>query len=232
MIISHKHKFIFIKTQKTAGTSIEIALSKYCGPNDIITPISEKDELVRRELGYLAPQNYRLPYSRYLKSDFLNLLRTGQRLRFYNHCSAKFIKNHISQDVWDSYYKFCFEREPVSKMISWYNWLNRDGKWESFSEFLASPQAFRVSGIDLYTIDSRIAVDDVYKFENLDKAMAEIAERLGLPEVPELVRTKSSKSNKKSANNVIQLTPEEIALVSKVYAREIAYFDYKTGLSA
>ena len=28
MIISHEHKFIFLKTKKTAGTSIELALSR------------------------------------------------------------------------------------------------------------------------------------------------------------------------------------------------------------
>ena len=44
MIISHEHKFIFLKTRKTAGTSIELALSQLCGPNDIITPISPNDE--------------------------------------------------------------------------------------------------------------------------------------------------------------------------------------------
>ena len=37
MIISHKHEFIFIKTRKTAGSSIEHYLSKYLGPNDICT---------------------------------------------------------------------------------------------------------------------------------------------------------------------------------------------------
>jgi hypothetical protein len=32
MILSHEHKFIFIKTNKTAGPSIEITLSKHCEP--------------------------------------------------------------------------------------------------------------------------------------------------------------------------------------------------------
>ena len=58
MIISHDYKFIFLKNRKTAGTSIEIALSKFCGPNDVITPISPEDEATRKELGYRGPQNY------------------------------------------------------------------------------------------------------------------------------------------------------------------------------
>lgn len=47
MIISHAHRFIFIKTEKTAGTSLEIALSRYCGSDDI-TPFWEEDEVVQR----------------------------------------------------------------------------------------------------------------------------------------------------------------------------------------
>jgi len=58
MIVSHEHKFIFLKTKKTAGTSIELALTELCGPQDVITPLTEIDE-ARRTNGR-GPQNWRL----------------------------------------------------------------------------------------------------------------------------------------------------------------------------
>ena len=58
MIINHKYKFIFIKSFKTARTSLEIAVSKFCDNKDIITPIIEEDEKIRKALNYRGPQNY------------------------------------------------------------------------------------------------------------------------------------------------------------------------------
>lgn len=46
MIISHEHKFIFIKTRKTAGSSIEKYLINYLGPTDICTG-SKQDNTLR-----------------------------------------------------------------------------------------------------------------------------------------------------------------------------------------
>ena len=51
MIASHAHRFIFLKTRKTAGTSVEIALSKACGPDDVITVTSPEDEELRTAAG-------------------------------------------------------------------------------------------------------------------------------------------------------------------------------------
>ena len=44
MIISHSRKFIFVKTYKTAGSSLEIALSKYCAKGDVLTPLDGDEE--------------------------------------------------------------------------------------------------------------------------------------------------------------------------------------------
>ena len=103
MIVSHKHKFIFLKTQKTAGTSIEIALSKHCGPDDIITPISSEDEKLRKKFGNLGPQNYVSPIWDYGVRDLAKrLLRDRRKLRFYNHISANVVRAHVGEHVWNS----------------------------------------------------------------------------------------------------------------------------------
>ena len=57
MIASHAHRFVFVKTRKTAGTSLEIALSRHCGPDDIVTRISPEDEELRAAAGGVGPQN-------------------------------------------------------------------------------------------------------------------------------------------------------------------------------
>ena len=44
---SHEHKFIFLMTKKTAGTSIELALTQLCGTDYIIAPLTEIDEARR-----------------------------------------------------------------------------------------------------------------------------------------------------------------------------------------
>ena len=39
MMISHSRKFVFVKTKKTAGTSIECALAPFLEPGDLTSPL-------------------------------------------------------------------------------------------------------------------------------------------------------------------------------------------------
>ena len=36
-LVSHRKRFIFLKTHKTAGTSVEVALEPLCAPNGAVT---------------------------------------------------------------------------------------------------------------------------------------------------------------------------------------------------
>lgn len=71
MIISHRYRFIFLKTRKTGGTSVEIALSPFCSADDIITPIAPPDEALRASLGYPGPRNTEIAFRHYSRLDWL-----------------------------------------------------------------------------------------------------------------------------------------------------------------
>lgn len=226
MIISHKHKFIFIKTEKTAGTSIEIALSKFCGPDDIITPIVAADEAKRATLNYPGPQNYHIPFHKYTAKDLAWSIYRKRRLSFFNHAAATFVRRYIDPQIWDSYFKFCFERNPWDKAVSWYYWACSHEPGLSISEFIRSGKANHVKGFDLYTDSSNLLVDKVYKFECLQEAMEELRDRLGLAETPTLPHTKGN-FRKKGARYRDLLSEEDRKAIGEMFSKEIALFDYK-----
>jgi hypothetical protein len=229
MIISHKHQFIFIKTNKTAGTSIEIALSKYCGADDIITPIRPEDEEMRRNLGYPGPQNYQFPV---WDTRFRAAVTAGpkgkRKAGFYAHISAGEVEAQIGKQVWDRYYKFCFERNPWDRVVSLYYWRCRSEPRPTISEFVGSsaPLILKQRGYGLYTINGKIAVDHVCRFECLSDELEVIRKQVGIPGKLELPRAKSRfREDKRSYRNI--LGEEERAKIAELFRDEIDLFDYK-----
>ena len=226
MIISHKHKFIFLKTRKTAGTSIEIALSKFCGADDIITPILGADERKRRELGFRGPQNYRIPVKFYQKSDWSNLIKRRQPKQFFNHAEAAFIQANLKKDIWQSYFKFCFERNPFDKAISRYYWGTRDHEPRpSIGSYLESLETKFVSDWKVYTIDHKIVADFVGRYENLTDDLTTIADKLGLS--GELTLPKAKGGHRTNRKHYSQILDEHARFrIERVCAKEMATFDY------
>jgi hypothetical protein len=189
MIVSHQQRFVFIKTRKTAGTSIEIALSEHCGPADIITPIDEVDEQIRRELGHRGPQNFEVRQPASGLGGLISRLFGRNVVRHYNHAPASLIRARIGPQSYDSYRKFCVVRNPWDRAVSLYFWRkNRPGSEKldeemSFAEFVRDTPADVLSDAHIFTIDGAAAVDRFVRYENLAEDLTTALAELGLPAI-------------------------------------------------
>jgi hypothetical protein len=218
MIISHKHKFIFIKTKKTAGTSMEISLSRFCSEEDIITPIhSKEEEAIRAKFGKF-PQNYVIEIQENNRKE---------EKKYYNHIPAIEIKKLIGEKIWDSYYKFCFERNPWDKVISSYFFraAKRSDKHITFEQFLDSDLKFSYN-YPFYTIDDSVVVDFVGKYENLAEDLMKICKEIGLSYDGWLPKAKGNyRKNREHYTKFYTL--EEKQIVEQYFKKEIELFDYR-----
>lgn len=219
MIISHKYKYIFLKTTKTAGTSIEISLSRFCGLDDIITPISFSDELIRKKLG-IFPKNYE-NYTCPLKLEEDN---SQLKANFWNHIKAKEIKDRIGTKIWNSYFKFCFVRNPWDRAISQYYWVKRKiDQPESLDKFIKRRKLNR--NFNIYTIDGKIALDYIGKYESLIEDLSLICDKLGIPFDKWLPKAKANFRQDRRHYSEI-LTKEQIEFIREKCIKEIELFGY------
>lgn len=205
---------------------MEIALSRFCGEADIITPISPEDEKIRQSLGYRGPQNYLIPFSGYSFSDII--LFPVKKKQFYNHISAREIIGILGEKIWNEYYSFCFERNPWDRVLSLYYWHYKREPRPSVSQFInsKSPQALKRRGYKMYTINDKVAVDKIYLYEQLPREVESISRLLGFPEKLELPRAKASYRNDKRHYRD-SFNPEDTKKIEELFGKEIALFGYK-----
>ena len=226
MIVSHKYKFIFIKTRKSAGTSIEIFLSPHCGKEDIVCPTNPHVEPHRA-------RNYRGLYNPFYEA-FLNrgrdvkgtIKRFCRQAKFYEHMPAAVLRTRVSPQVWNSYFKFCVERNPWDKTLSFYHHRNYTaGGKLSLEEYFQRKDW----GIDYYRYmddAGNLLVDRVVRYERLSEELGEIFGRLGIPFTGALgVRAKSEyRADRRPYREIF--SPEQKEIIEKVFAREISKFGY------
>lgn len=201
MIVSHRHRFIFIKTVKTAGTSIEVFLSQRCGPGDVLTPIDPPHELHQ-------PRNC---------------------AGFYNHMQAIELRRVIAPDIWNSYYKFCVERNPWDKALSWYHHLNATRFAGELSLDACLAEHDQPLGHYYYTDhrgDGSVLVDRVVRYEHLETELAEVFTQLGIDFDGDLgVRAKGEyRRNKRHYRD--ELSQAQAARIATLFAKDIALHGY------
>lgn len=182
MIISHRHKFIFFKPQKTAGTSIELELSKYCGSNDIVTPfIFEPNGSIRSSSGALEPQNFiiRKKIHDWNRTDFYQIFRFFRypQERFSEHDTPKKLFRKVDDEV-KEYYKFSIVRNPYDHAVSYYEWHLYRGHYSG--TFLDYTKTYYKGLVPFYFIDDNFILDGVIFFEDIRNGLNQVLNDLGL----------------------------------------------------
>ena len=230
MIISHKHKFIFIKTKKVGGTSLELALASICDEGDIITPTS--DEKIRQELNFIGPQNYLNTYKELGKKGILKVF-LGLRERhekFLRHYSCTRIKEKIGSDIWNEYYKFTVMRNPYEFIVSHYFSSPREEDFKTY--LLANPEHLLTNWNIISNEKNEIMVDHIIKYEEYEKGLEIISNKLNLKEniynTFKSINAKTDRRPKKATvNEMFKNFQEGKKLVEIISKEEIKLGNYE-----
>ena len=239
MIISHSRRFIFVKTYKTAGSSLEVALSKYCDKGDILTPLDDDEEAKRRALSGLGAQNYGKAAQRYRLEDLAWLASRRKRVERYNeHSAAWQIRRMIGEEIWGSYFTFTIVRNPYDRCLSRFYYskkvLEDRGKgrpWdlEDIDQYMRyNPWEINENWV-MYTQSDRPIVDFFVRYEHLEADLGAVSERLGLGHnLHEDLKSISAKRGIRPQSSApsVRLSPAGRDMVSLLCAPEIALFGY------
>jgi hypothetical protein len=209
VIISHKHKFIFIKTRKAAGSSIQIVLEKHCGPKDVVC---EMGPHTPEELGTYTPRN-------------------EGKFRGHDHASA--VLDAVGQEMWDEYFTFCFTRNPYDRIVSqfWYE-TSKVKSVDGFKQYIKTKSKDPELGNWNYYTErggNAIIVDYVGMYECLHQDFRHICGQIGLPvdlheELPNL---KSSHRKDEGYRQFYSKKEKDIVQQNKSSKNELIFFGYK-----
>lgn len=232
MIVSYARNFIFLKTRKTAGTTVEIALTPSCGPGDILTLITLEDELRRCGPNGIAARNYVADKS--IESSisdaalagnaetFRTLKRKANRLgAFRNHMTAADLRQRLPQDFWRAAYKFTIERHPYEKVVSRAYWSARAPGAPDIAERIETAVSDTRADVAIYSIDGAVAVDEILRQEHLEDDLRRVARKLDLSLPAELPKAKGRfRTDRRPAAEILSERQKRI-----VYERNAETFE-------
>ncbi len=249
MILSHRWRFLFIKGHKIAGTSVEIALSTICGPSDVITPITPRDELTRFHSGGLCrnyawdpadESRYREGITRFVKDGSTRLETLPQmpvNLRYFNHISLREALRRHQGDL-SSYRIFCIERSPYSKALSaanmratFANYVQGDAMRANLQQLsraldliIEDGTISLVRNIDLYRGWDGTSAADVLRYAELPGSLNDFLAEVGAP-LPLLPHAKKGLLADTLDPRAL-LRPDQISKLNELFHEEFQTFGY------
>lgn len=206
MLISDSHQFIFVHIRKAAGSSIR----------DTLEPIS-----ISKPTDTLSK----------VKSRFLKTERDYHNYAFRQHDDINAAKRVMPPELFESYFKFAFVRNPWDRLVSEYEFIRRRPDHGRHSKVMKMGFekyiVYQSKRFDAHQINmladknGNLLMDFIGKFENLHDDWNRVTDKLG---IENKVLTHRKKAGIKDYDSYY--TKESRALVSELWKRDIVAFGY------
>ena len=230
MLISHQKKFIYFKTKKTAGTSIEIYFERYC------RPIVESSSQILPQMTHKTDTLQEFP------EGIIGIRGENPDVRslWNEHMPARDLKENVSDEIWNTYFKFTAVRNPYEVAVSsffWFNlYYNKSETRKQISTLSLEDLKMRFEDFidehydpnsDIYSIDGKPCVDAFIRYENLHQDTQDICKRIGSIWKPKFF--KRYKSNVRNNDMTIDMFYNENAkqIIKERSNFEIDNFGYQ-----
>ncbi len=205
MIVSARHKFVFVAIPKTGTHAIRQALRAHLGPQDM------------EQVGLFVQKAFPIPELARLQHGHLSLVQ---------------LRPFMRAEDFASFFKFAFVRNPFDRFISYCAFMTRAvGQFEAdpkrvMRHYLANPPQqhilFQPQHSFVTGADGALLTDHVGRVEEMQSSYDEIARRIGIPPV------RLEKVNASRRNNYRDYYDQPlIDGVAKLYARDLDLFGYE-----
>jgi hypothetical protein len=210
MEISRRHRFIFIHVYRAGGQSVRAALRPYAY----------------------------IPRGRVLRVPVLRRVTGAARIQElrahrYGHIKAKQLQAGLPGEMFDSYFKFAFARNPWDWQVSIYHHVRQfeghpyHARYASFSGFedyldwSINEQGAELQTEFVLSDSGRLLVDFIGHYETLAEDFATVCGRIGIQaSLPHVNR-----STHRDFRDYY--TPATRALVADAYRDDIEFFGYE-----
>ena len=131
MIVSNSRSYIFVHIMKAAGTSVTSTLDQTLSWSDVIVGGTKYGEQIQ------------WPYM--------------ERFGLHKHSRAREIKQVVGDDVWNEYYTFAFVRNPYTRAISLYTFIEKMIKSQGIKRHFRFITTKRKKDTDIWSWPGTIA---------------------------------------------------------------------------
>lgn len=213
-MISHKYKFIFFHVPKAAGSSILSAFKKHLGSDIVIN--DENKNLVR-------------------------WLKYNSSVIWPNHITPTHLLKYLGPEIFYSYYKFGFVRNPYERLVSFYHYTKQKEEKiykekgidlppfsqniinsNNFSDWIKTGNFGNAQSNFLSNPNGELLVDFIGQTENLQNDISYICGYLNIPKILIPLKNESNHSSYKS-----YLNSTNIKAINARYDKDFSNFSYK-----